>query len=109
MTKAIIEKASGIGVAERWKAQRLRDDKWVGERHGRDDEAIYDALAALPSTSATPEAVAEAIGNKSWSYLTCAGCGEYVLEAVAIEGPWSDRSPCFCRICVVRMAQAFDV
>lgn len=59
-------------------------------------KTVYDQLCAL-GDDPNIDAVAEAIGNKSWSYLTCEGCTEYVKTAVAI----GEHEPkLYCDICI---------
>lgn len=41
--------------------------------------------------------VAEIIGNKSWSYVRCEGCGYEVEEAVSI-GEYDAKS--YCKTCI---------
>lgn len=76
-------KASGAGVAERWKAQYFSErDGWSGRYDNPDaGKEIYEKLLAL-GPDPTPEAVAQAIGNKGWSYIWCKCCGEYVTECI---------------------------
>jgi hypothetical protein len=89
-----LEVASARGIAARWERERVRDGKWVREG----DEAICERLAALGSTPSISDA-ANIIGNKSWTYLSCAGCSEYIEIGVRMG---SDYEPgkIYCAICI---------
>ena len=94
-----IQVATGRGVAQQWASQyREKDGTWRGD----DKEQIYRKLVALGDNPPIDK-VAEIIGNKSWSYISCAGCPEYVERAVAI-GEYEPKA--YCAICVT---EAFTV
>ena len=81
--------ANASGVAGKWYGQYFRAEKWFDE----DKKAIHQKLLALGRTPSL-SAVAEIIGNKSWSYLNCSGCGDYHEVLVAIGG---DDEHLFCK------------
>lgn len=97
--------ASGRDVAERWHRQYFLDqgNKWYS--HGGDDrEAKYKRLCELGSDPDIAK-VAEIIGNKSWSYITCDGCGDEGPRAVQI-GQYEPKT--YCRICLTEALTVLD-
>lgn len=90
--------ASGRGVAERWRTQYQHDGKWTRTANGR-SEQIYNALCDL-GDNPDIEAVAKAIGNQSWSYLTCSGCNDSVARAADFGDNYSDREVKLCQACL---------
>lgn len=94
-----VHHASGVGVAERWRGQYYRDGKWLATYSGPGN-VEYEKLLALGSNPDIA-AVAEIIGNKGWSYITCDGCAENVEIAVAI-GEYETKS--YCRTCITEAA-----
>lgn len=95
-----IERAYPLGVAERWHQQYYRDGKWV--EHAPNAEAVYNQLVALGQTT-NPAVVADITGNKSWSYISCDGCLDYVERAVQIGAEGSERHR-FCATCIAEAA-----
>lgn len=92
-----IQVASGKGVAERWRSQYQRDGKWTDTAKGSSGET-YNRLCAL-GPDPDIAAVAEIIGNKSWSYLSCRGCGESVERAVVLGEDYSEQA-LVCQACL---------
>jgi hypothetical protein len=91
-----VQVASARGVADRWKAQYQHPkDGWSTTAYG-DSKAVYEKLCAL-GTNPDIEKAAEAIGNKSWSYISCDGCGNYETRAVSI-GEYEPKS--YCKTCI---------
>jgi hypothetical protein len=92
--------ASGRGIAERWVSQYRHDGgKWMNAPlsvKGRTSEQVYDALCELGDNPPIDK-VAEIIGNKSWSYISCDGCPEYVERAVSI-GEYEPKA--YCETCL---------
>ena len=86
-----IEIASGIGVADRWRDQYFRDGEWANTVTGNSGD-IYERLCEL-GPNPDIDAVAEVIGNKSWSYLNCDFCSSYVKKA-AIIGDYESKLIC---------------
>lgn len=70
--------ASAKGVAERWETQ-YPEGRWGDEKR-----EIGKKLIALGANAAA-DAVANIIGNKSWTHALCASCNEYHDEAVAFR------------------------
>lgn len=95
--------ASGRGVAERWLSQYRNkcDGRWPRIVSGSAEE-IYNRLLDLGDTPSIKE-VADVIGNKSWSYISCDGCGEYVEVAVEI----GVEGETYCRNCIAGAHEAF--
>lgn len=89
-----IQVATGRGVADRYRSQYPAGD--TTRPVGRNPEEVYQRLVALGDNPPIDK-VAEIIGNKSWSYISCAGCPEYVERAVAI-GEYEPKA--YCAICV---------
>lgn len=75
--------ANARGVADRWRLQYCRDGKWTITVSG-DSEAVYNKLCSLGHNPPIAK-VAEVIGNKSWSYLTCACCSESVSVGASFD------------------------
>lgn len=92
-----IRVASATGVAERWAQQYQHPkDGWRGTAQRPDGKKIYDNLIALGENPPIDK-VAEIIGNKSWSYISCEGCNEYVERAVVL-GEYEPKS--YCATCI---------
>lgn len=89
-----IEVATARGVALRWERARVRDGKWLRDV----DQSICERLHALGEAPSISDA-AEIIGNKSWSYLTCAGCSEYVDRGVRLGGEY-EEGKIYCQTCI---------
>lgn len=92
-----IEVATGRGVAERWLSQYGKDGNWIKTAYGESKD-VYDKLCDL-GPNPPIDKVAEAIGNKSWSYISCEGCPEYVERAVRI-GKEYDDGHVYCSTCI---------
>ena len=84
-------------VAEKWKREQFRAGSWI-HSSGAD---IYERLVAL-GDKPRPDAVAEIIGNKSWSHISCAGCQAEVERAVSI-GEYESRA--YCPTCIAEAAE----
>lgn len=68
-------------AAARWESTyRDKEGKWT---YGPDKEKIHAKLLAL-GDNPTHEAVAKAIGNESWSYLSCGECNADVKVALEL-------------------------
>lgn len=103
--------ASGRGVADRWRTIYFTDygDKWRegALAGGKMAEKIHTELCQL---GANPDIakIAEVIGNKSWSYISCDGCSEHVERAVAIgDGDYSERKS-YCETCLREALAALE-
>jgi hypothetical protein len=91
--------ASGRGAAESWLRQYFRDGKWLTTPlsvKGRTSEQVHEALCALGENPPIDQ-VAEIIGNKSWSFISCDGCPDYVEKAVCI-GEYEPKA--YCETCI---------
>jgi hypothetical protein len=96
--------ASATGIAERWRQQYHHPkDSWILTAFGN-PKIIYEKLCAL-GPAPEVEAAANAIGNKSWSYLSCDGCNDYVLRAVEI-GEYEPKI--YCKTCIDEASAAFQ-
>ena len=73
--------ASGRGVTEKWHRQYGIENSWPNTVSGS-SKATYDKLVGL-GADPTADAVAEVIGNKSWTHPYCRGCEEYVAVVMA--------------------------
>jgi len=100
-----VEHASAVGVDERWRSQYQRDGKWWNSSLGTSEE-IHRRLVAL---GRVPDiaAVADIIGNKSWSYISCDGCSDYVEKAVRLGAEYSDGKV-FCMVCIAEANHAIN-
>lgn len=90
--------ASGRGVAERWRSQYQRDGKWTRTVSG-DSEVTYNKLCDL-GPNPDIDAVAEAIGNKSWGHLSCSGCSDHVVRAASFGCDYNERDILLCEPCL---------
>lgn len=84
-----VEVATGRGVAERWRNQYFKQDGGWSKHPDSTSEAIYESLRCLGGNPDIAK-VANIIGNKSWSYIACDGCNEYVERAIRLG-----RAYCF--------------
>jgi hypothetical protein len=99
ISRVKIHIASGRGVAERWRTQYQNPDKsWTLTASGG-GEKTYNALCALGQNPDIGK-VAEVIGNRSWSYLSCSGCGDYVERAADFGSDYSDTQILLCEACL---------
>lgn len=89
-----IEVASARGIAQRWERERVRDGKWIREG----DQGICENLYALGDTPSI-SAAADIIGNKSWTYLTCAGCSDYIDRGVRMGADY-EEGKIYCSTCI---------
>lgn len=91
-----IVKASGSGVADRWARQYQRENgTWIDTELAK-SQAIHQKLCAL-GDNPKPRDVADIIGNKSWSFISCDGCSDYVEVAVEIG---QHETHTFCATCI---------
>lgn len=67
-------------------------------RDGKSSASIQAALDAINPGTATAGEVAAIIGNDSWSYNSCAECGERIEDALEIGH--SDSPLCLCPQCI---------
>lgn len=99
-----IQVASARGVADRWASQYQHPvDGWRRYSEldkGRSRKDVHDELAALGDNPPIDK-VAEIIGNKSWSYICCDGCNNYVERAVCI-GEYEPKA--YCATCIEEAA-----
>lgn len=77
-----------LQISQRWEDQYPRD-KYAGT----DKAAIGDKLIAAGPTATSAE-IAAIIGNKSWSYFTCAECDQYVERGVSISRDYEPLTIC---------------
>ena len=96
-----VQHATGVGVAERWREQYCRGGVWTDTAYGS-SEKKYKTLVDLGPTPDI-DAVSSIIGNKSWSYLSCDGCNQYVQTAVSL-GEYEPKV--YCAVCI---AEAMEV
>lgn len=92
-----IANVSAKDVAERWEKQYLNNGNWMT---GRDK--IHAQIIAAGNDA---EKIAEAIGNKSWTHISCAECGE--SELIGVEfGRYSDETFHVCLNCITAASVA---
>lgn len=101
-----IEVASGRDAAERWRKQYQngQSGKWTDTSYGSSEDR-YKRLCAL-GPNPDIQSVADIIGNKGWSYISCDGCPEYVERAVRI-GEYDGKT--YCPTCIAEAAKALSV
>lgn len=96
-----IRQANVWSVIDRWKAMYLKGGIW----YDADKENIYERLRALHGKSKfDPDAIAEIIGNKSWSYIQCDGCQQEFNRLVSIGT--EDELHYFCEQCITEAYEA---
>ena len=93
-------------VAERWKAQYHTREGWT-QVMGGSSRDYYDRLAALDLSTATTDDVKAIIGNDSWTYLDCGGCGKGADAVVLFGADDGDESFLLCRACLTTGAELF--
>jgi hypothetical protein len=97
-----IRAASAVGVAERWRSQYQHPkDGWHGTAYRNDGKQVYDELISL-GPNPPIDKVAEIVGNKSWSYISCDGCNEYIERAVELG---EDEPKTYCATCIEEARQ----
>jgi hypothetical protein len=107
--RVVLERANGNGsAAERWRSQYQHPENGWTRTVSGDSQETYNLLCDLGPTPSA-EDVAEAIGNKSWSFLTCGGCSEYVTEVVTFIDQWGDSDIKLCRDCLTEAVAAASV
>jgi len=94
--------ATARGVAARWFDQNFvrHGNNW----YSSDRKVTHAQLLALGDNPPIDKA-AEVIGNKSWTYILCKGCSEYVERAVKI-GDGYDPEIVLCQACLDEGARA---
>lgn len=91
--------ASAARVAERWKVQYFHEATgWKTIERSRPEE-VYNKLCAL-GPEPTTDAVAEVIGNRSWTDIRCDACNDYVVRAARVN------DVALCRLCLTDMIRA---
>ena len=103
-----ISVASARGVADRWRASYYDKRGQWGNTVSGSSEIVYDKLCALGPNPDIAK-VAEIIGNKSWSYLTCSGCGEYVVTAVSFGHDYENCEVLLCEQCIKDATTALEI
>ena len=98
-TSVHIAIANAKGVADRWQKQYFSaKDGWSNSVQGQ-AKGIHEKLCALgPNPDIVT--VAEIIGNKSWSYLSCSACDGYVERAIVFGYEQDQR---LCEQCLKTM------
>ena len=94
-------------VADRWRAQYFKGGKWNTTMSGG-SEAIFRALAALPST-ATRDDVTAIIGNDSWIGENCSECGKPAVVMVGQEPDYESHTAWLCALCVHRLVEMLAI
>lgn len=98
-----LQVATGRGVAESWRKQYCKDGVWTKTAYG-DSGAVYAKLCDL-GPNPPIDKVADAIGNQSWSYIFCEGCGDYVEKAAAL-GEYETKA--YCETCLKEALSALS-
>lgn len=81
---------------------RTAVDRWVAQYGGgkhvdTGKGSITEKLVSLPLGDRTATAIAQIIGNKSWTHPSCAECREYVDVAISLG---EDPSVTVCLPCM---------
>lgn len=89
-------RSSTEGIAERWKREYRRPDGGWNDTFRYKGKDVYDRLVAL-GPNPTEDAVAEIIGNGSWTDIWCDGCRSYHRLAVEIG---DEERKAYCPTCI---------
>jgi hypothetical protein len=94
----LVTKESLIATAaERYREAYQRRTEWLPAPDGKDAEAIYQQLKALPATTGEAEILA-LTGDSRWTANICDECGEdrerVVLVAIEIHHPTDMAAIC---------------
>lgn len=99
VSRVKISVASARNVADQWRSQYSRKDGGWDVTVSGSSLDIYEKLCAL-GHNPDIHAVAEVIGNKSWSHLSCSACGEQVERLVSYAPVYSDNEVALCEPCL---------
>lgn len=101
--RPIDSKPPWVEVEERGLYTSTDDGLWYFKpTHWRNPKAIHEQLVPLGEDPPIDK-VAEITGNKSWSYISCDGCRDYVERAVDL-GEFEPKS--YCATCIAGASQA---
>lgn len=95
--RLVLSRQKITNIADRWASQYPPDKYPDDTRWGQ----VRQKLAKLDVETATPNDVANIIGNKSWSHVSCSECGDYGDRGVQFGdfGDYSD-SVTVCPSCL---------
>ena len=96
------------GVPARWRAQYSRGYPTGAGFTDERKALIADLLDALDEL--TPDAIADIIGNRSWTNIECDNCGAEELPAAVTVGPddpYSNRTSTICQTCAAAALALF--
>ena len=99
----VTEQDKANEVSAHWKAMyfdmdKENRDKWYdGSRFNT--STIYEQLCALPFPKDI-DAIGEAIGNSTWTWLECYFCSESIEEGVAIVTEFLCEHELICKKCL---------
>jgi hypothetical protein len=93
-------------AAERWRANYQRTGTWTPTISGDSEETYKRILAA----NGDPQGIADAIGNKLWSFVTCSACGNDLHIVVEYTGKWGsgDNDARLCQNCLAAGLAALE-
>ena len=104
-----LRKATGKGVADNWHDAYYTNygNQWRPGKLtcGRTAKQVHEELSAL-GDNASLDAIEEVIGNKSWSYPACDGCGDNCDSVVAIGD--ESRALSYCKTCLEEALSLFE-
>lgn len=95
-----------VRAAQRWKDQyTMVGGEW---RYGPDKSATHAKLEAL-GPNASVEEVNAAIGNTSWTMITCHECGQDCTDVVQIgqEPDYESSTANVCVACIEKALRLF--
>lgn len=99
--KLVISRSLIKTAAQRWKGQYFRGGKWpMGGPSSSNPEQVYEQLRQLDTDTCQPKAVADIIGNPSWSHYFCGSCHEYAERAVQIGDGYDESGAITCISCI---------
>lgn len=100
----ISQRSQIASVAERWRQQYGVADRWPEFRDGVSTREIYNRLLAIDVETATPDGIADIIGNDSWIGVRCDECKNNVDPGLMLgdEPDVESHTIWICRTCLLK-------
>lgn len=90
MIKIITSTEKAANAAVSWRNQYFQGGKWI-KCHQESSEDVYKNILAAKGD---PQAIADVIGNKDWSFVACGSCGENFNVVIDIGKEWEPFFVC---------------
>ena len=99
-----LQRASNIGIAERWRRRYFiqKSRTWESTEARKTYQQLYEV-----SVDASIATVAEIIGNKNWNYFKCTSCKTTLLVAVVISDDYRHEAT-LCKPCAAHALSLFE-